>query len=1313
MTDPLLYDRERDALRDLLSLLENRARREANLEAVLQAELQAAEREAAAARQKIAAGREAEAAAVGAAFRQAEEAAERRAKDEQTAVEKGFNEASLRISDQFEEAEEKAKGQYQEARWTLSSHVEAEEKRAQEELQAFKAKADAAVQQAESLRTAAEPRLARVGLALGDLVPAGDGGTAGLDADALAARVQDEIGTADALLVRLHGMRLLSLFRPRGAVVLFLLCWAAVTEPGAAVTPDSWLLWLIGGGVAAVAVSAGVWVGLRTLARRRAARVGTDLARSVTAVERDGRRLSQLATANHEGHSTELLRRHHRELRRVDKKFQPLLEKIEERRAFAVEDADRRHKQEQVVIGQRREEGLRLAQARRQKNLAASDEKHTRAEVETQKALAGRVGTARAAYDAGWAKLTLDWKQGLADAHAAFDFLRGEGERHFPDWDSPAWSGDGLPAPTAVPRGLRFGALDIDLTKLPGGLSADPRLPAPPPHRLTLPAYLPVPDRCGVVLKARDAGRARAVQSLQAMMLRFLTAMPPGKVRFTVIDPVGLGENFASFMHLADYDEQLVTGRIWTEPHQIEGRLADLTVHMENVIQKYLRNQYKSIEEYNEQAGEVAEAYRVLVVANFPVNFSADAARRLVSILGSGSGCGVYALVSVDTRQPLPTGFQLADLEQAATLVLANAEGDRFNWPDETFQRFPLALESAPESGRVAEVVHAVGDRAKHAQRVEVPFDFIAPPPEKVWTSDSRRGIDVPLGRSGATKRQSLRLGRGTAQHALVAGKTGSGKSTLLHALITNLALHYSPDEVELYLIDFKKGVEFKAYATHGLPHARVIAIESEREFGLSVLQRLDAELKMRGDRFRAVGVHDVAGYRDAHPEAVCPRILLIVDEFQEFFVEDDKLAQEAALLLDRLVRQGRAFGLHVLLGSQTLGGAYSLARSTIDQMAVRIALQCSEADAQLILSKDNAAARLLARPGEAIYNDANGRLEGNDLFQVVWLNDGQREEILFDLHERARGRPANPPLVFEGNIPAELSINPALDRLLRAPEWPATPPRSSTIWLGDAIAIKDPTTAVFRPQGGLNLLMIGQHEEEAVAMLTGAVVALSAQHAPAEDGAGGLKFAVLDGTPPDDPLAGHWARLAEGLPHPVSIAAGRDVREVLAPLADELKQRQEAGNADRSPRFVIVYGLHRFRDLRKTDDEYSFGRRGGEKVVSAAELFTTLLKDGPAVGIYCLIWCDSLTSLGRSIDRQGLRECELRVLFQMSTADSSHLIDSPLASRLGRNRALYAREEQPQPEKFRPYGLPSEEWLAWAKGQLRAKAAPRPVGTV
>src|SRR5205085_5898629 len=146
-----------------------------------------------------------------------------------------------------------------------------------------------------------------------------------------------------------------------------------------------------------------------------------------------------------------------------------------------------------------------------------------------------------------------------------------------------------------------------------------------------------------------------------------------------------------------------------------------------------------------------------------------------------------------------------------------------------------------PEWPEMTRLVRLVGERSKDANRVEVPFDYVAPRPLEVWTHDSRGGLAVPVGRAGATKRQLFAVGRGTAQHALVAGKTGSGKSTLLHALITNLALCYSPDEAELYLIDFKKGVEFEAYARHKLPHARVVAIESEREFGLSVLQKLDA----------------------------------------------------------------------------------------------------------------------------------------------------------------------------------------------------------------------------------------------------------------------------------------------------------------------------------------------------------------------------------------------------------------------------------------------------------------------------------------
>src|SRR5262249_16546191 len=363
-------------------------------------------------------------------------------------------------------------------------------------------------------------------------------------------------------------------------------------------------------------------------------------------------------------------------------------------------------------------------------------------------------------------------------------------------------------------------------------------------------------------------------------------------------------------MPLADYDELLVTSRIWTEPSHIDQRLSDLTAHMENVIQKYLRNQFQTLEEYNAQAGEVAEPYRLLVVADFPTNFSAESARRLVSLASGGARCGIYTLVTVDTRQPLPQGFDLADLERACLTL--KWQDKRLVWNDADLATYPLALDSVPDAELYTRLMHVVGKQAKLASRVEVPFEFVAPAADAWWQGDSRGGIAVPLGRAGALQRQFLTLGHGTAQHALVAGKTGSGKSTLLHALITQIALTYSPDEVELYLVDFKKGVEFKTYATHELPHARVVAVESEREFGLSVLQRLDAELKHRGERFRQAGVTDLGAYRQAQPStnghkdvpaaeawrsteasALMPRIMLIVDEFQEFFVEDDKVAQE------------------------------------------------------------------------------------------------------------------------------------------------------------------------------------------------------------------------------------------------------------------------------------------------------------------------------------------------------------------------------------------------------------------------------------
>ena len=294
-------------------------------------------------------------------------------------------------------------------------------------------------------------------------------------------------------------------------------------------------------------------------------------------------------------------------------------------------------------------------------------------------------------------------------------------------------------------------------------------------------------------------------------------------------------------------------------------------------------------------------------------------------------------------------------------------------------------------------------------------------------------------------------------------------------------------------------------------------------------------------------------------------------------------------------------------------------------------------------------------------------------------------------------------PLVFEGNAPAEPAKNALLERLLQADDWPASP-RAFQAWLGEAIAIKDPTCAVFRPQSGSNLLLVGQHEEAALGMTSLALLSLAAQHRPDETATPlGARFHILDGTPADDANAEYLAKLTEGWPHTVQQADAWSVGPLLADLAELIKQRQERTTSDRSTRYVVIHGMQRFRDLRKAEEDFGFRR--GEKAASPAENFAAILRDGPAAGVHLLMWFDTLTNVNRSLDRTMLRECTQRVLFQMSTTDSSHLIDSPLASRLGRNRALFHREEQELPEKFRPYGLPPAAWLAWAKEQLRRRA--------
>lgn len=903
-----------------------------------------------------------------------------------------------------------------------------------------------------------------------------------------------------------------------------------------------------------------------------------------------------------------------------------------------------------------------------------------------------RLDKLQAETQAIWQALAVEWKQRLEPAYAAIQAANEFAAAESPEWDPKNWT-DWKP-PSAARNLVRFGRLEVDVAKYAEAATQDKRLALPGPAQVSLPLWLKYPQQGSIVFETNKVGGEEAVAAINNILFRLLATTPAGKLSFTIIDPVKLGQNFAGIMHLADYEENLINGRIWTQANQIEEHLKDLTEHMEKVIQMYLRNEYETIAEYNIQAGNIAEKYHFVVVADFPMNFSDAAARRLLHIASSGARCGVFTLIHWDHRFSAPADFAPDILRK--TSVRIQRPGDVFTLGNLTGWGARLRLDQPPHPDFATEFLHHVGEVSRGSNRVEVPFAQVSPAPEEVWSEETTEELRVPIGRSGATKLQYLSIGKGTRQHALVAGKTGSGKSTLFHVIITNLAQWCSPEQVEFYLVDFKKGVEFKCYAAARLPHARVVAIESDREFGLSVLQRLDDELRRRGDVFRQHGVQDVAGYKRAGGAEAMPRCLLLIDEFQEFFVEDDRISQAAAVLMDRIVRQGRAFGIHVILGSQTLGGAYTLARTTMGQMVIRIALQCNEADAYLIMDENNSAPRLLSRPGEGIYNDNAGAVEGNSPFQTVWLTDEERDAVLYKARDRAdRELPAyTGPVVFEGNAPANVDDNHTLRKLLEAPA--VQPGPLTRIWLGAPNSIKGPTEAVFQRRSGNNLLVVGQRDEAILGLVSLSLISLSAQYPK-----GAARFVLFDASVPGTPPSEFLERVAPLIPHELTLGRGGDLGSLMNTLGDELKARSENEQGGAPEIFVVIHGLQNFKKFRQ-DDDFGFGSSDSDSGANAAAQLGKLITDGASHGIHVIATVDTYNNVNRYLGRKALGEFEMRVLFQMSTNDSASLCDDPQASNLGLHCALFYNEQEGYLEKFRPYSLASNEWLEMAGKNLQ-----------
>lgn len=438
--------------------------------------------------------------------------------------------------------------------------------------------------------------------------------------------------------------------------------------------------------------------------------------------------------------------------------------------------------------------------------------------------------------------------------------------------------------------------------------------------------------------------------------MRLLSSTPLVQLEVILVDALSLGGIFNLARRLLDKNNDFIyQQRILTESKEIEEVLKHLYEYLKVNLQEKLAG-YKDFAHYNEK-----EKDRLPLKALFLSGVDAlsqNALYYLEKIMRFGSKNGVLSFVNLESEK---NNKSAEDLKNDAEFFKDRTSFERLKY---------LNVEVINDQGIKSQHMKDFADKIKayYEKKKAVKRELKdLQKDEKFWTESSHFKVSVPVGWDINHKEVRFEIG-GAQNHTLICGRSGSGKSNFLHVLIQNLAFYYAPNEVQLFLLDYKEGVEFNAYTDPNiLEHARLVSVASSVGYGMGFLSWLCKEMQERAELFKQFNVKDLKDYRK-HEKM--PRLIVVIDEFQVIFSDSTTKGKESVeQSLNTLLKKGHSYGVHLILATQTMRGT-DINRSIMAQIANRIALPMDAEDSSSVLG-DDAACELVR--SEGIFNNNGG----------------------------------------------------------------------------------------------------------------------------------------------------------------------------------------------------------------------------------------------------------------------------------------------------------------------------------------------------